>query len=134
MQIHDVARRLGVSPRTIRHYEVAGLLQPDRSANGYRRFSDTDVRRAEWIRDLIAAGFSTREIGRLAACLDDGNASDGTACAAALHNKLVQIDRTLELLKQRREAVAGRLAALESQARTRPARRSLSAGGHWRRS
>lgn len=74
MQISDISRRLGVSPRVIRHYEVAGLLRPGRSENGYRRFSKADIRRAEWIRDLIGAGFSTREIRNLTACIEDGPA------------------------------------------------------------
>jgi len=119
MQISDISRHLGVSPRVIRHYEVTGLLRPGRSENGYRRFSNADIRRAEWIRDLIGAGFSTREIRRLTACVEDGPGDDdGNACTAALQSKLAQIDRASALLKKRRQLVAERLVALK--ARTEP--------------
>ncbi len=112
MQIGDISRLLGISTRVIRHYEITGLLQPSRCENGYRRFSRADLQRIEWIRDLIAAGFSTREIARLAACLEDGPGEGSDACSVALHGKLTQIDQALALLKARRRVVADRLATL----------------------
>jgi len=114
MQISDVSRLLGISSRVIRHYEVTGLLRPSRFENGYRRFSKIDIQRAEWIRDLIAAGFSTREIARLTACIEDGPGDGSNACSVALHSKLTQIDHALALLKTRRRVIAERLAALRA--------------------
>ncbi|HKU94406.1 MAG TPA: MerR family transcriptional regulator [Vineibacter sp.] len=130
MQISDVSRLLGISPRVIRHYEVAGLLQPSRFENGYRRFSKADVQRVGWIRDLIGAGFSTREIARLTACLEDGAGDGSHACTLALQSKLTQIDHALVLLTTRRRVVAERLAALRTTTERapttdpRPARRA----------
>ncbi|UTD29510.1 MerR family transcriptional regulator [Bradyrhizobium sp. WD16] len=115
MMIQEAARRLGVSARTLRHYEAAGLIRPARLANGYRNLSDADLRTAEWIRGLVAAGFSLRELRALSAALDQGR--DRPTCVAALRDKLDQIDRLAERLQQRRQAVIKRLAVQERMAR-----------------
>lgn len=112
MLIRDAARHLGVSTRTLRHYEAAGLIRPTRLGNGYRNLSEADVRTAAWVRDLIAAGFSTRELRGLLATFDERQGE--AACVAALRGKLAQIDRLVEVLQQRRRAVAQRLAAQEA--------------------
>ncbi len=109
MRIHQAAQRLGVSTRTLRHYEASGLLRADRLGNGYRDLSDANLRRAEWVRDLIAAGFSTRELRALVATLDAEPAS--AVCVAALRNKLDQTEHLISVLERRRAAVAERLQA-----------------------
>jgi MerR family copper efflux transcriptional regulator len=115
MRIGDVAQQLGVSTRALRHYEAAGLIRPTRLTNGYRVLSAAEVRKAEWVRDLIGAGFSTRELRRLLSAVDDGQAE--TACVAALRNKLEQIDCLTARLAERRRAVAMRLSAEERRVR-----------------
>lgn len=74
MQIKEAAGRLGITERMLRHYEQSGLMDAQRSENGYRSYSGADLRRAGRIRDLIATGFSTREVGTMAACLSDEGA------------------------------------------------------------
>ena len=115
MQIREAAQTLGVSTRALRHYEASGLLRPTRSENGYRNLSEADIRRAEWVRDLIAAGFSTRELRALVTALDEGQAEP--TCESVLRCKLDQIDRLVEVLERRRRAVAERLVAQESNVR-----------------
>lgn len=109
MQTHEAAERLGISARRLRHYEKAGLLEIARDANGYRRFSPSDLRRAGRIRDLIATGFSTREIQAMAPCLSDEGAGPCEAGLADLTHKLEQIDRLLEELQQRRASTLARI-------------------------
>lgn len=121
MRIRDAARHLRVSARTLRHYEASGLISPRRGENGYRRLSETDLQRAAWVRDLIALGFSTRELRELVTTLEDGEALP--ACVAALNDKLDQIDRLAAQLEKRRRAVIDRLEALNaSEHRSRPRR------------
>lgn len=45
MKIGEVARRLGVTERTLRFYESQGLLRPRRSLRGTRRYSEADLQR-----------------------------------------------------------------------------------------
>jgi DNA-binding transcriptional MerR regulator len=67
--ISEVAQLAGVSVRTLHHYDEIGLLVPSaRSENGYRRYSDDDVRRLSSVLVFKQLGFSLDAIERL---LDD---------------------------------------------------------------
>lgn len=114
MLIQDAAKALQVSPRTLRHYEGKGLLHPGRDANGYRRYTPADIRRAARIRDLIATGYSTREIVAIAPCLDDANAGACHDAVAGLAHKLQQIDRLMAGLSKTRQAVIEQLDSLKA--------------------
>eukprot|EP00903_Cladosiphon_okamuranus_P001255 g1253.t1 len=114
MQIKEAAERLGISERMLRHYENAGLMETRRLENGYRRYSEADLRRAGRIRDLISTGFSTREVRSMSACLSDegdGPCEDGLPI---MLKKLEHIDRLRADLDARREAVLGRIAVLQA--------------------
>ena len=50
--IGELARRGGVSVKTIRFYSDAGLLPPQRSSAGHRRYDSTDLARLTLIRNL----------------------------------------------------------------------------------
>ena len=73
MQIRDLAKRAGVTTRTLRYYEEQGLLDPERLPNGYRRYTDDDVETVRRIRFLLAAGINTDMAREVLPCmLDDG--------------------------------------------------------------
>lgn len=114
MRIKEAARRLGISERMLRHYENEGLLRPRRSENGYRWYDEAELRRVARIRDLLAAGFSTREIRSMAACLSDEGAGPCEAGIRQLLRKLEQIERPRAELDARREEILRRLAALRA--------------------
>ena len=57
IRISEVARRLGIHPQTLRLYDRAGLVRPQRSAGNVRRYSGGDVDR---LREILAL---TREQG-----------------------------------------------------------------------
>src|SRR5918911_2896132 len=62
MNIAAVAWRTGVAADTLRKWEQRyGVLQPDRSEGGHRRYSDLDVARVEWLQARLAEGFRIRE-------------------------------------------------------------------------
>ena len=59
MLIGKLAKELGVTPKTLRHYEAKGLVpRAERSAKGYRTYSDAAVRRARLVIGLRALGLS----------------------------------------------------------------------------
>lgn len=61
-----LARDSGVNLETIRFYERSGLIpEAQRSANGYRHYQDSDVRRLRFIRRGRELGFSLEEIRSL---------------------------------------------------------------------
>lgn len=63
-QIGEVASRTGVTQRALRFYEEKGLLQPpERMEGGFRRYSEDDVTRIEFVKKLQdLLGFTLSEI------------------------------------------------------------------------
>ena len=114
MQSKEAAERLGITQRMLRHYEAEGLLKVGRTLNGYRSYSDADLRRAGRIRDFIVTGFSTREIRTMSACLSDEEAGPCNDGVEKLTEKLEHIDQLRVELNTKRSVVLDRLAALQS--------------------
>ncbi|MEG1832293.1 MAG: Cu(I)-responsive transcriptional regulator [Burkholderiaceae bacterium] len=66
LNIGATAARTGVSAKMIRHYESLGLLPPvARTANGYRVYTERDLRALGFIRRARKLGFGMAEIGEL---------------------------------------------------------------------
>jgi DNA-binding transcriptional MerR regulator len=67
VRIGELSRRLGVSDHALRAWERRyGVLQPIRSAGGYRLYSQTDEIRIRRMQAHIAAGMSAAEAARAA--------------------------------------------------------------------
>jgi DNA-binding transcriptional MerR regulator len=62
IRVGEMARRAGVSPRTIKYYEERGLIQPSRSQSDYRLYGQADVERLERICQLRGFGLSIATI------------------------------------------------------------------------
>jgi MerR family copper efflux transcriptional regulator len=66
LTIKKIAQKAGVGIETIRFYERKSLLyKPNRTAAGYRIFSDHDVKRVRFIKKAQELGFSLAEIKEL---------------------------------------------------------------------
>lgn len=71
----EVARRCGVSPDTIRHYERLGLIPAAaRTAAGYRQYPAAACRRVRVVRTALGLGFTLRELAGVMAIRDGGGA------------------------------------------------------------
>jgi methanogenic corrinoid protein MtbC1 len=67
MNITALARRTGIPPDTLRKWEQRyGVLRPQRTSGGQRRYSDIDLARVEWLRARLDEGY---RIGDAAALL-----------------------------------------------------------------
>ncbi len=61
-QIGAVAERVGLSLRTIRFYEEAGIVMPSaRSAGGFRLYTEADIDRLIQVKAMKPLGFSLEE-------------------------------------------------------------------------
>jgi DNA-binding transcriptional MerR regulator len=56
--ISVAAELVGMGQQTLRLYERRGLLEPDRTAGGTRRYSEADLARLQRIGQLLAAGLN----------------------------------------------------------------------------
>ena len=100
----------GVHPQTLRNYERTGLLNPQRTSGGSRRFSDVDLVALRRIQELTNEGINLEGVKRimvLEAQLEAmketlrGIASDAQAQVEATHRQyrreLVPIQNTIAL-------------------------------------
>ena len=62
--VGELAKRAGLTVRTLHHYEELGLLRPSgRSEAGYRRYGEADVLRLHRVLALRDAGLALKDIG-----------------------------------------------------------------------
>jgi MerR family transcriptional regulator/heat shock protein HspR len=61
--ISVAAELVGMGVQNLRLYEARGLLEPDRSGGGTRRYSSDDLDRLRRIGDLLQAGLNLAGIG-----------------------------------------------------------------------
>ena len=52
------AELVGLDPQSLRLYERKGLITPDRTAGGTRRYSPDDLERLRRIKELLLAGLN----------------------------------------------------------------------------
>ena len=106
--VGELAKRAGLTVRTLHHYEELGLLRaPGRSEAGYRRYGEADVLRLHRVLALRDAGLSLKAIAPLL----DGEAP--RPLAEVLQGQIEQIEAQLlaqETLLQTLRNAAKRLA------------------------
>jgi MerR family copper efflux transcriptional regulator len=87
MQIGEAAEKVGLSIRTIRHYEEAGLIVPSaRSDGGFRLYTESEIDRLRVVKRMKPLGFTLDEMRDLLQILDD--LTDGAGDRDALLQRL----------------------------------------------
>ncbi len=63
MFVNEFARRAGEQPHVVRYYARVGLLNPARHPrNGYKVFTESDVKRLRLIRNMKRLGYTLAEV------------------------------------------------------------------------
>ncbi|WP_156727475.1 MerR family transcriptional regulator [Streptomyces apocyni] len=110
MRIGELARRSGVSERSLRYYEQQGLLRAERTPGGHRNFGAWAVDRVIRIQALYAAGLTSKKIARLLPCMRDEDGRPNEFATPQLVNELIaerdRIDRTIADLVRSRDVLA----------------------------
>ena len=106
--VSQIARRTGVTVRTLHHYEAVGLLLPAaRSDAGYRLYGERELLRLQLIASLRALGFSLEDVR---ACIDAQAPSLGDVLERQVQRLRASLVRQQDLLA-RLERLAGEVAA-----------------------
>lgn len=111
MRISELARRAGVSTKAVRYYESLGLLTPGRLANGYRDYTEHDVRLTQEIRALGSLGIRVEHTRPFLECLTAGHrhADDCPASLAGYRDTIEELTKRIEELTARRAVLVARL-------------------------
>lgn len=106
MTIGELARRAGVTARTVRYYEQVGLVPPPpRTRSGYRRYGEDELLRLQFIGKAKHLGLSLDEIRGVIAVSAAG--TDPCPHVVGLIDRhLGQIEETLTRLSEFREQLA----------------------------
>jgi MerR family transcriptional regulator, Zn(II)-responsive regulator of zntA len=66
MNVSEFARKVGVTPHTVRYYARMGLLKPQRDPRSrYKKFTESDIHRLQFILRARSLGFTLSEIGEI---------------------------------------------------------------------
>lgn len=109
VKIGELARRTGVSERSLRYYEQQGLLAADRTPGGHRDYPERAVDRVIRIQELLAAGLHSRKIAQLLPCMRDADGGPGERATPQLLADLAaersRIDRMITDLVTSRDVL-----------------------------
>ncbi|MET8426815.1 MerR family transcriptional regulator [Nocardia sp. NPDC004860] len=109
MRIGELARRTGVSERSLRYYEEQGLLVAARTPGGQRDYPELAVDRVIHIQELFAAGLNSKKIFEILPCMRDTDGGANERATPELVDELRaerdRIDRTIADLLRSREVL-----------------------------
>jgi MerR family Zn(II)-responsive transcriptional regulator of zntA len=104
MRIHELARRTGVSIRSLRYYEQKQLITARRLNNGYRDFDEAAIERVRTIQLYFGLGLNTDQIEQIMNC-------NGTH---AFPQKNPLCDEVLSLYEEKLQEVEEQITALDA--------------------
>ena len=110
MRIGEVAARTGLSVDALRFYEEKQLIQPLRTANGYRLYTEQTLQLVGYIKLAQQLGFSLAEIGENLPLLWDNEALSKDVLAQLFAEKIAVIDARIQQMNALRGLLAERAA------------------------
>ncbi|WP_067706698.1 MerR family transcriptional regulator [Nocardia yamanashiensis] len=109
MRIGELAKRTGVSERSLRYYEEQNLLVAARTPGGQRDYPEFAVDRVIHIQELFAAGLNSKKIFQILPCMRDTDGGANERATPQLVEELRferdRIDRTIADLLRSREVL-----------------------------
>lgn len=115
MRISEVARRAGVTTKSVRYYESMGLIRSRRLPNGYRDYDESQARLVAEVRALSQLGIRLEQTRPFVDCLVSGHDS-GSDCpdsVAAYRRAIDDMTDRIDELTARRSALIEMLTSAE---------------------
>jgi DNA-binding transcriptional MerR regulator len=101
LRIGQLARRTGVSPELLRAWEQRyGLLQPTRTAGGFRLYSAADEARVQRMQSLVSGGLAAAQAARLLLSDDEPAPSTASPSATTLEEAADNLTASLDRLDE----------------------------------
>lgn len=114
--ISVAAELSGVHPQTLRMYDRKGLVGPDRSVGGFRRYSRSDLQRVRHVQELTEAGVNLEGVRRILKLEEE---------VLALRRQADGLRSQLRSGRQEAEAASGMAALVPLRAELVPLRAEL---------
>ena len=113
LTVGNLAEKVDVSPRTIKHWEDKGIIEPDmRSEGGFRLYSKIYIYLCNLIKDLQLFGYTLEEIKTISdyfrdflAAQNDLGSFNTESLSDKLENMIVEIDRLYGKMTQFKEGI-----------------------------
>jgi DNA-binding transcriptional MerR regulator len=101
LRIGQLAKRTGVSPELLRAWEQRyGLLQPTRTAGGFRLYSAADEARVQRMQSLVSGGLAAAQAAHLVLSGDDPTLRTVSASAITLEDVADDLTASLDRLDE----------------------------------
>ena len=107
MQIGELSRLTGASPRSLRHYEERGLIASSRRDNGYRDYGEDALLVVRNVRTLLAAGLTLADLSQTEVC---------DHVLELYRNRIATVEAHLSAATDTRDRLHAELASLEERA------------------
>lgn len=105
MNISQLARKAGLTAKTIRYYESIGLIPAAaRTGSGYRMYGERDVTLLRFVARSRSLGFSVEDVGQLLALWHDDTRTSAEVRALA-EQQVAAIDRKVAELTAMRQSL-----------------------------
>lgn len=105
MNIGQAAKKSRLPVKTIRYYEEIGLVNANRSDNGYRQYGDLEIHKLRFVQRARSLGFSVEDCRALLSLYEDRNRASAEVRAIA-RNHLNAIDTKISELQNLRNVLA----------------------------
>ena len=106
LKISELSEHIGLSAHTLRFYEKHGLISAsNRSEAGYRFYSDSDVRRVEFVKTARNTGFSLEDIAQLLSIRVDKTSHSCQEVTDITRKKLTQVNHKLAELQSMQQTL-----------------------------
>ncbi|WP_199621413.1 MerR family transcriptional regulator [Paenibacillus alkalitolerans] len=117
--IKEVSLQTGVSVRSLRYYEKKKLLNPKRTENGYRRYSQADIERIQLIKFYLGVGLGTDEIAHFlghagSECEPVSEFQCVSEAISLYESRLIEVRQQMEVLKEQENKLLETLSSWEN--------------------
>ena len=113
----ELANYLGISPQGLHWYEQQGLVQPQKTDSGYRKYTSDDLCALSRIRFYHQCGFTTE-------CIKDLLNSEPPIARTAVQHRIEDMERAIDFERAKLEALKKNEALLEKASKAPFAERS----------